>query len=99
MRKITLVVANFVLSGAIFSGSLYAQNVVTDWAAIVQPALNATATLPAAQIVLRAMVQIAVYDSVVTIQGGYQPFAAAITAPAGADVRAAVATAAYLTAR
>jgi hypothetical protein len=99
MKKITFVAANFVLSWAIFSGAAYAQNVVTDWATIVQPALNTPAKLPAVQLVLRAMVQIAVYDSVVAIQGGYQPFAAAITAPPGADVRAAVATAAYLTAR
>jgi hypothetical protein len=99
MKKTTLGVATVVLSGTIFSGSVYAQNVVTDWATIVQPAVNATATLPAVQIVLRAMVQIAVYDSVVAIQGGYQPFAAAITPQPAADIRAAVATAAYLTAR
>ena len=99
MKKITLAVANVVLSGAIFSGSAYAQNVVTDWATIVQPALNTPPQLPAVQMVLRAMVQIAVYDSVVAIEGGYRPFAAAITAPPGADIRAAVATAAYLTAR
>ena len=48
---------------------------------------------------LRAMVQIAVYDAVVAIQGGYRPFAATISAPPDADVRAAVATAADLTAR
>ena len=45
------------------------------------------------------MVQIAVYDAVVAIEGGYQPFAFAIPAPAGSDVRAAVATAGYATAR
>ena len=99
MKKIMFLAANLVLSWAIFNGPLYAQNVVTDWATIVQPALNTPAKLPAVQMVLRAMVQIAVYDSVVAIEGGYQPFAAAITAPPGADVRAAVATAAYLTAR
>jgi hypothetical protein len=75
------------------------QNAVTDWAAIVQPPLNTPAKLPAIQNILRAMVHIAVYDAVVSIEGGYQPFAAAISAPAGSDVRAAVATAAYLTAR
>jgi hypothetical protein len=45
------------------------------------------------------MVLLAVYDAVVAIEGGYQPYAGAITAYPGADVRAAVATAAYLTAR
>jgi hypothetical protein len=99
MKKLMFVVANVVLSGAIFSGSLYAQNVVTDWATIVQPTVNATTTLPGAQMVIRATVQIAVYDAVVAIEGGYRPFAAAIAAPPGANLRAAVATAAYLTAR
>ena len=37
MKKITFVAANFVLSWAILNGALYAQNVVTDWATIVQP--------------------------------------------------------------
>jgi hypothetical protein len=39
------------------------------------------------------------YDTVVAIQGGYQPYAGSITAAPGAEVRAAVATAAYRTAR
>jgi len=39
------------------------------------------------------------YDAAMAIEGGYTPFAAAISAPPGADVRAAVATAAYRTAR
>ena len=39
------------------------------------------------------------YDAVVAIEGGYQPYAAAISGYPGADVGAAVATAAYLTAR
>ena len=45
------------------------------------------------------MVHLAVYDAVVAIEGGSRPFAAKIAAAPGADVRAAVATAAYLTAR
>jgi hypothetical protein len=45
------------------------------------------------------MVVLAMYDAAVAIEGGYEPYAAAIQAPLGADVRAAVATAAYLTAR
>jgi hypothetical protein len=45
------------------------------------------------------MVHLAVYDAVVAIEGGSRPFAATIEARRGADIRAAVATAAYLTAR
>jgi hypothetical protein len=99
MKRITCVVASLLVTWAMSSGAVYAQNVVTDWATIVQPALNNPPKLPGVQMVLRAMVQIAVYDAVVAIEGGYQPFAVAIRAPRRADVRAAVATAAYLTAR
>ena len=97
MKRLTCLTA--VLFSAIFSCQLYAQNVVTDWAAIVQPPLNTPAKIPAVQNILRAMVHIAVYDAVVAIEGGFEPFAAGISAPAGSDVRAAAATAAYLTAR
>jgi hypothetical protein len=74
---------------------------VIDWATIVQPAIhNATAPrpVPLAEI-LHTTIQLAVYDAVMAIKGGYEPYAANIHAPRGADVRAAVATAAYRTAR
>jgi len=76
-------------------------NVVTEWVAIVQPAIhNADAFRPpASSEVLQATVMLAIYDAVMAIEGGFEPFAAKIDAPPGADVRAAVATAGYLTAR
>ena len=76
-------------------------NVVTEWATMVQQAIhNAGAPRSAGSAeVLHAMVMLAMYDAVVGVEGGYRPYAAAVTAPRGADVRAAVATAAYLTAR
>ena len=74
-------------------------NVVTDWATIVQPAVNTPPRLPGIQFILGATIQLAVYDAAMAIEGGYQSFTPAISAPMGADVRAAVATAAYLTAR
>lgn len=81
--------------------TLATSNVVTDWAGIVQIAINnpAAPRPPASSEVLHAMIVLAMYDAAMAIEGGYQPFTAAIEAPAGADVRAAVATAAYLTAR
>ena len=84
----------------VLCGGLYG-NVVTDWATIVQPAIhNALAPRPPAGAqVLHAMIQLAMYDAAIAIEGGYQPYAAAIPATPGSDVRAAVATAAYLTAR
>ena len=38
---------------------------------------------------------VAVYDAAVSVEGGYRPFTSAVTPHPGADVRAAVATAAY----
>jgi hypothetical protein len=80
---------------------LAAPNVVTDWAGIVQVAIhNATAPRPPASAqVLHAIIVLAMYDATMAIEGGYEPFASSLQAPAGADVRAAVATAAYRTAR
>jgi hypothetical protein len=79
---------------------LYGQgNVVTDWATIVQPAVNTPPRLPGIQFVLQATIQLAVYDAVMAIEGGYESFTPAMPAHPGANVRAAVATAAYLTAR
>jgi vanadium-dependent haloperoxidase-like protein len=49
--------------------------------------------------VLHTITQLAVYDAVVAIEGGYEPYGEAMEAPEGADVRAAVATAAYRAAR
>ena len=80
-----------------------APNVVTQWAAIVQQSIhNAGAPRSAGSSqVLHTMVHLAVYDAVVAIEGGFEPFAgkAPKELAINADVRAAVATAAYLTAR
>jgi hypothetical protein len=95
MRHRTISVALFCL----LTCGLRGQNVVTDWARIVQPALNTPPKAPAYQLVLRAIIQIAVYDSVVAIEGGYRPFAGKIEASHWADVRAAAATAAWRVAR
>ena len=83
----------------LFCSCAYGQNVVTDWAAIVQPAVNNPPKPPAIQNVLRATIHLAMYDEAIAIRGGFEPYGAAISAPVGADVRAAVATAGYLTAR
>src|SRR5688500_6142045 len=83
----------------LFGGCLFGQNVVTEWAAIIHPYLNTPPKPPWVIHILRAQVQLAVYDAVIAIEGGYTPYAVAIPAPRGADIRAAVATAAYRTAR
>ncbi len=73
-------------------------NAVTDWAALVQPAIHSAAAPRRGHAqVLHTMAVLAMYNAVVAIEGGYEPSGAHIRPQPGADVRAAVATAAYLT--
>jgi hypothetical protein len=76
------------------SGALSAPNAVADWNARAQTAL-APGRGSGSATYLQAIVQLAVYDAVVAIKGGYEPFNADIAAPADASVGAAVATAAW----
>jgi hypothetical protein len=76
---------------------------VAQWHAHAQTLVAAfTGRGNAAQAYTLALIQIAVYDAAVAVRGGgskdkrrYQPFIAAIPAPAGADLNAAIATAAF----
>lgn len=74
-----------------------APNTVTDWAAIVQSAIHSPAEPrnPASAEILATTVHLAVYDAVMAIDGGHEPYATTVDAPDGADIGAAVATAAY----
>ncbi len=76
-------------------------NAVIEWAALVQPAIHSAAAPRSGGTsqILHTMAMLAVYDAVVAIEGGSRPYAVSISAPPGADVRAAVATAAYLSIR
>jgi hypothetical protein len=77
-----------------------AHNAVTLWHERVQPVIATwTGRGNPAQAYTSSLVQIAVYDAVVAIRGGYRPFFAAIDAPDGANLDAAIATAAYRVAR
>jgi len=72
---------------------LSAPNAVTDWSARAQAAI-APGRGSGSAAYLQAMVQLAVYDAVVAIQGTYEPFNAGIAAVPGANLPAAVAAAA-----
>jgi hypothetical protein len=76
-------------------------NPVVHWAGVVQQSIhNAAAPRSAGTSeILHTMVHLAVYDAVVAIDGTAEPFAIAIPRAPLADVKAAVATAAYATAR
>ena len=86
-----------IASGCLLVSSLHASaapNVVTDWALIAQGTIAPTVLLPG-QIAYSPLAPIAMYDAAVAIEGGYRPYTAPVTAPAGADLTAAVATAAF----
>jgi hypothetical protein len=68
---------------------------VTDWDVVGAQAFTAAALSPPEGHVVFAYVAIAVYDSVMAIEGGYRPFAIDVDAPAGASAEAAVAAAAH----
>lgn len=78
-----------------------AQNVVVHWANVIAPAIHSAGAprSPGSSEVLHAMAQLAVHDAVMAIEGGHPLYGGAISAAQGADVRAAVATAAYRTTR
>lgn len=78
-----------------------APNVVTEWSRIIQPAIHSPVEprSQASSIVLHTLIQLAIYDAVMMTDGGFEPFQTTLDAPDGADVRAAVATAAYRTAK
>ena len=68
---------------------------VADWDAIGTQAFTAAALSPAEGHTIFAYVAIAVYDSVMAVKGGYEPFAVDADAPRGASAEAAVAAAAH----
>ena len=68
---------------------------VASWDATGTQAFTAAGLTPAEGHVIFAYVAIAVYDAVIAIEGGYQPFAVDFDAPDGASAEAAVAAAAH----
>ena len=100
MKKLVgclLVLALIALSTRAGSGQMRGDgSLVRLWNQIAADAIVVTgANAPASSGVLIAIVQLAVYDAVVAIDGGYRPYATSIAAPAGASVDAAVAQSAH----
>jgi hypothetical protein len=72
-------------------------NTVQQWNKIAEDTVVASGAFQGEGEVYMAYASTAVYDAVVAIQGGYEPYGAAISAPAGASVNCAVVEAAYRT--
>jgi hypothetical protein len=72
-----------------------ADTYVTYWDNVANQAFTAATVPPPDGFVISAYVAIAVYDSVLAIEGGHQPFAVDVEAPEGASPEAAVVAAAH----
>jgi hypothetical protein len=98
---LALVVAAVALSATVATSSAHRQpsgspdTYVTDWDAVGSQAFSAAGLSPAEGHVIFAYVAIAVYDSVIAVKGGYEPFTVGVDAPAGTSAEAAVAAAAH----
>jgi len=68
---------------------------VTSWDVVGTQAFSAAGLTPAEGHVIFAYVAVAVYDAVMAIEGGYEPFAIDVDAPEDASAQAAVAAAAH----
>jgi hypothetical protein len=106
MRRIRLIASALLAAAVIVPGGAMSSTAqgqaggspdtyVTDWDAVGTQAFTAAGLTPAEGHVIFAYVAIAVYDSVMAIEGGYRPFATEVDAPAGASAEAAVAAAAH----
>jgi VCPO second helical-bundle domain len=96
-----LAAAAVALGGAAATTGAHAQTAsapdsyVTYWDGVGNQAFTASALAPTEGAVIFAYVGIAEYDSVMAIDGGYQPFAVDVDAPDGASPEAAVVAAAH----
>jgi hypothetical protein len=83
----------------LFASGATAQNAVTDWnnIAITQAKLSTApgSATPGGTGVYVAYVELAVYNAVNAINGGFEPYKYTVTAPAGASADAAAIEAAY----
>src|SRR6476620_5962251 len=72
-------------------------NAVQQWNKIAEDTVVGSGAFQGEGEIYMSYVSLAVYDAVVAIQGGSEPYGPAIAAPAGASVDAAVVEAAYRT--
>src|SRR6266545_2223361 len=79
------------------SAALPPGNTVAQWNKIAEDAVVGSGAVATEPFIYMAYVSAAVYDAVVAIEGGFEPYGPAIAAPAGASVDAAVVEAAYRT--
>jgi hypothetical protein len=72
-------------------------NTVVQWNTIAENTVVGSGAFQSEGFIYMAYASAAVYDALVAIEGGYQPYGPALSAPAGASTDAAVVEAAYRT--
>src|SRR6266511_1674236 len=72
-------------------------NTVAQWNKIAEDTVVGSGAFQSEGLIYMAYASAAVYDAVVAIEGGFEPYGPAITSPAGASIDAAVVEAAYRT--
>jgi VCPO second helical-bundle domain len=72
-------------------------NTVAQWNKVAEDTVVGSGAFQTEGFIYMAYASAAVYDAVVAIEGGFEPYGPAITAPAGASVDAAAVEAAYRT--
>jgi hypothetical protein len=94
---VALAVAGSVGTARNAAAALPPGNTVAQWNKIAEDTVVGSGAFQSEGFIYMAYVSAAVYDAVVAIEGGFEPYGPAITAPAGASVDAAVIEAAYRT--
>jgi hypothetical protein len=92
-----LIVAALVVLAAPASATLPPGNTVQQWNKIAEDTVVGSGAFQTEGLIYMAYTSAAVYDAVVAIEGGFECYGPAITAPQGASVDAAVVEAAYRT--
>lgn len=94
---VVLAIAGGLIGASSSSVAAVGPNIVAQWNKIAEDTVVGSGAFQNEGLVYMAYTAAAVYDAVVAIEGGYEPYGPAITSPAGASSDAAVVEAAYET--
>src|SRR5689334_74114 len=99
LKRITMVAILLISPSLLVVPWAAAQNAVTDWnnIAVTEARKSSAPGATTATPVYVAYMQLAVYNAVNAISGGFEPYKYSLTAPAGASADAAAIEAAYQT--
>jgi hypothetical protein len=97
IRILPLIIASALVFARSASATLPPGNTTAQWNTIAENTVVGSGAFQAEGYIYMAYTSAAVYDAVVAIEGGFQPYGPPITAPPGASVDCAIIEAAYRT--